>query len=86
MFPKRISGRRQKDMDMHKRKQYLVYPPNYKPGDGYKVRYSRVQAWKAAVRMGEGASVDVCTHTHPAKRTFWNSSSGRELWVLEKTA
>jgi hypothetical protein len=71
---------------MHTRKAFLIYPPNYKPGDGYKVRHSKRQAWKVAVRMGEGASVDVAMHTHTAPRTFWNSSSSRPLWVLEKRA
>lgn len=70
---------------MHTRKQFLIYPPNYQPGDGYKVRHSKRQAWKAAVRMGEGSSVDVETHTHPAPRTFWHSSTSRPLWVLEKS-
>jgi hypothetical protein len=71
---------------MHTRKAFLIYPPNYKPGDGYKVRRSKRQAWKEAVRMGEGASVDVQKQTHPAPRTRWNSSVSRPLWVLEKRA
>lgn len=71
---------------MHRRKKFLIYPPNYTPGDGYQVRHSRLQAWKAAVRMGEGASVDVSTQTHPAPHANWISSSSRPLWVLEKRA
>ena len=71
---------------MHSRKVFLIYPPNYKPGDGYKVRHSKRQAWRVAVRMGEGASVDVETQTHPAPRTRWTSSVSRHLWVLERRA
>ena len=65
---------------MHRRKQFLIYPPNYKPGDGYKVRYSKRQAWKVAVRMGVGASVDVSVHIHPGRCEGWISSSGYGLW------
>ncbi len=61
---------------MHRRKTFLIYPPNYKPGDGYKVRHSKFQAWKVAVRMGAGASVDVCVQIHPAARKNWISSTG----------
>lgn len=35
---------------MHRRKKYVVYPPNYKPGDGFVIRKSKFQAWKTAVR------------------------------------
>jgi hypothetical protein len=68
----------------HSRKAFLIYPPNYMPGDGYKVRYSKRQAWKVAVRMGEGASVDVCTQHHPAPRKSWVSFGSKLLWVVEK--
>lgn len=71
---------------MRTRKAFLIYPPNYKPGDGYKVRHSKRQAWKAAVRMGDGASVDVSINKHPRRHANWISSSGRALWVLEKRA
>lgn len=68
---------------MHTRKTYIIYPPNYKPlEDEYEVRYSRLQAWKAALRMGSGASVSVDTCWHPAKHTRWTSSRLDTLWVL----
>ncbi|MGZ8953864.1 MAG: hypothetical protein ACXW0Q_04205 [Methylovulum sp.] len=66
---------------MHRRKRFLIYPPNYKPGDGFLVRHSKLQAWKAATRMGVGACVDVSVHTHPGRRQPWNSSSGYGLWA-----
>jgi hypothetical protein len=68
---------------MHRRKTYLIYPRNYKPGENYKVRRSKLQAWKTAVRMGEGASVSVDTQTYAARHMLWNSSVIRPLWVLE---
>ena len=71
---------------MHKRKQFLVYPPNYKLGDGYKVRHSRRQAWKTALKMGEGSHVDVSVQTHPRRRAHWIASDHRLLWVIERVA
>ena len=67
---------------MHTRKQFLIYPPNYKPGDGYKVRHSKRQAWKVAIRFGGGASVDVCVHRHARKHTGWISSTSFALWTV----
>jgi hypothetical protein len=49
----------------HRRKKFLVYPPNYQPGDGYVIKYSKRQAWKVAVLFGAGASVDASIHIHP---------------------
>ena len=65
---------------MHRRKRFLIYPKNYKPGDGFVIRYSKRQAWKVAVRMGEGASVDVEVNIHPARGKFWASSQQLSLW------
>ncbi len=65
---------------MHRRKQFLIYPPNYQPGDGYKVRHSKRQAWKCAVRMGAGAGVDVAVCIHPGRGKGWVSSRGYALW------
>ena len=71
---------------MHTRKQYLIYPPNYKPGDGYKVRYSKWQAWKLAMNMGAGAEIDVWVSHHPARCQGSVSSSNRMLWeIVNKT-
>jgi hypothetical protein len=66
----------------HIRKRFLVYPPDYKPGDGFKVRHSKFQAWKVALRMGAGASIDVSVYRHPAPRKNWVSSSGYALWEI----
>lgn len=65
---------------MHRRKKFLIYPPNYKPGDGFVVRSSKLQAWKAARRMGVGASVDVGIQIHPARGKSWTSSTHKWLW------
>lgn len=71
---------------MHRRKQFLIYPPNYNPNATpyrkYKVRHSKRQAWKVAVKMGEGASVDVSVQTHPARGKDWKSSSSYALWEV----
>lgn len=61
---------------MHRRKTFLIYPPSYKPGDGFKVRHSKFQARKVALRMGAGAGIDVCVQIHPAARKSWISSTG----------
>lgn len=65
---------------MHRRKRFLIYPRDYKPGDGFVIRYSRLQAWKVAARMGSGASVDMEINIHPARGKFWNSSQLLSLW------
>lgn len=68
---------------MHRRKEFVIYPPKYKPGDGYIIRYSKYQAWKVAVRMGAGACVDVCVKTHKARLTDWTSDTGpTPLWEV----
>ena len=68
----------------HRHKQFLVYPPNYDPFSGkrYKVRFSKRQAWKLAVKWGAGASVDVGVSHHPAHCKDWNSSTGYALWTV----
>jgi len=71
-------------ISMHNRKEFIIYPPNYKPGDGFKVRKSKRQAWKVAVKMGVGASVDVCTQSHEAPRTFWKACGSSPLWTVKR--
>lgn len=71
---------------MHKRKKFLVYPPNYKPGDGYKAYHSRLQAWKASMRLGEGTSVDVIICSYLGPRVFWNSRESLPLWEITRRA
>lgn len=67
---------------MHRRKHYYIYPPHYKPGDGYQERRSKIQAWKAAVKMGAGAEIVAVAYFHPAKRTDWRHQFCRNLWRL----
>ena len=73
---------------MHKRKRYLVYPPDYSynrvPYRKYKVVYSRLQAWKVACKMGEGSSIMVVLNNHPRKKVMWDSSISYELWEIVK--
>jgi hypothetical protein len=44
-----------------------VYPPCYRPGDGYKVVYSVLQAKKVALKMGPGAECWRWTRTKGRK-------------------
>lgn len=37
---------------------YIVYPPNYKPGDGYVKVKNKKAALKQAIKYGTGAEVD----------------------------
>ena len=59
---------------MHRRKEYLIYPPNYVPGGGYKKRFSVLQAKKLCLKMGCGAGIDVHIHIHPGPFKSWVSS------------
>lgn len=68
---------------MHRRKHFLVYPPDYnphaKPYRKYRVTYSKYQAMKIARRMGDGTEVDESVHIHMKPRCTWTTSiSGRE--------
>lgn len=65
---------------MHRRKKYVVYPPNYKPGDGFVMCNSKFQAWKTAVKFGVGASVDVQINIHPSRCKNWIYSKQTGLW------
>jgi len=38
-------------------KSWIVYPPNYKPGDGYKYYRNLNKAWRYACNLGVGAEV-----------------------------
>lgn len=67
---------------MHTRKKFLIYPPEYKPGGKYLVRHSKLQAWKTAVRMGEGATVVVDVFKHPKRCRDWISSCLNPLWEI----
>ncbi len=67
---------------MHRRKRFLIYPPDYQPGDGYIIRYSKYQAWKSAIKLGAGSAIDIRIHIHPAPFKGWISSKGKHLWVI----
>ena len=68
----------------HRRKLYVVYPPDYQPGDGYKKRFSRLQATKTAARMGEGASILCWVHIHPSPRKEWRSATPICEWWIRR--
>lgn len=70
----------------HRRKHYCVYPPGYTPSGPkqYKIRHSRYQAFKLALRLGVGAEVWKSTQSHPKRHAFWDSSDWAPLWTIEK--
>jgi hypothetical protein len=71
---------------MHRRKRFLVYPPDYKPGTGkYKVTHSKFQAMKVARRMGDGAEVNERIRVHLKPRCAWTSSFNGREWIYNKT-
>lgn len=72
---------------MHRRKQFLIYPPNYspdaKPFKRYIKRFSKFQAKKVAKKLGNGSEIDESIHLHKQIKTTWcSSTSGRE-WIHE---
>ena len=72
---------------MHRRKQFLVYPPNYQPlavggGSRYRIYRSKRQAFKQAVRWGKGATVMDSIHVHPKARSSWQSSFSTRYWEM----
>ena len=68
---------------MHRRKEYLIYPPNYVPGDGYQKRFSVLQAKKLCLKMGHGAHIRVSVFNYPAKFQPWKSCTNdpEKGWV-----
>lgn len=71
----------------HRRKEFLVYPPNYRPGalPKYRSFKSRKAAAKQAERWGESASVDVSINVHDRPHTRWVSSFGKPLFTIVRT-
>ena len=72
---------------MHRRKTFLVYPPNYQPlditGPRYRTYRSKRQAFKQAARWGTGATVMDSIHIHLKPRTDWESSFSTCFWVMK---
>lgn len=58
-------------IEMHRRKTYHIYPPRYKDSlKGAKACHSRLQAWKTAKKMGDGAIVNVRLCYYSSKREY----------------
>jgi hypothetical protein len=71
---------------MHRRKEFLVYPPNYDPMAGgirYRTFKSKRQAWKQACRWGVGTNIMESVHVHRAPRKHWESSRAERDWWVE---
>ena len=69
---------------MHRRKRFVVYPPNYQPLTRmrYRVFRSKRQALKQARRWGTGATMMDAIYIHPKPRTSWQSSFSTGIWEL----
>jgi hypothetical protein len=62
------------------RHTFTVYPPCYRPGDGYKVVHSVLQAKKLAYKFGVGAEVWRWTRTKGRKDDqFLHSTSSSDF-------
>lgn len=61
---------------MHKRKKYIVYPPDYADDGNYMVCSSKYQALKKAFKLGVGAQVFYRIDHYAKKHMMWVSSSG----------
>jgi len=64
----------------HRRKEFVVYPPNYQPGDGF-IKVRTVKAAKKQCRKyGIGSSVMPWIHQHPSRCKPWQTSWTMNLW------
>lgn len=61
---------------------YVVYPPQYKPGDGYSLTKTLILAKKQAVKYGVGSEIYRTTERHNKRITdfggivFWGIYNG----------
>lgn len=63
---------------------YVVYPPNYVPGDGYVRAKNRVAAMRQARRFGVGASINrnvAVRHTPGRKVGFCSGHFSYQLYM-----
>lgn len=65
---------------MHRRVEYIVYPPNYSAGDGFKRAWSWRQAKKLVIH---GSEVHRCVHVHPRPRASWTASFVSYVWCVD---
>jgi hypothetical protein len=69
----------------HRRKTYIVYPPNYVPPMKYYLRYSKLQAWKLSRNLGVGAHVSISINRHPKNHAQWEGSEFKPLYDVVDT-
>lgn len=63
------------------KKSWIVYPPNYKPGDGYfKVPFLK-DAWNKAYSLGTGA--EVWSVHRIEKRGSSSYQAGKVIYIVE---
>lgn len=62
---------------------WIVYPPNYKPGDGYFLIPFLKDAWRKACSLGEGA--DCWQKVHKTRRDGSQCfSTGKTYTVIKR--
>lgn len=68
------------------RKKWICYPPNYRPGDGYEIVRSNLQAKKTLVRLGVGAEAVPCflRWGRDGSCSWWNNEGRPELHYFEE--
>lgn len=62
--------------------KWIVYPPNYKPSDGYKKYQNLNKAWRYACQLGVGA--EVVQDKKVSKRDGSSSSYSDFYYVVEE--
>lgn len=65
------------------KRSWIVYPPHYRPGDGYFEVPFLKDAWNKACSLGVGAEVElIVDKTYRNGNAKW--SNGNEIYVVEK--
>lgn len=67
----------------HRRKTFLVYPPNYSPGDGFKEVKTVKAAKREAAKMGSGANVTESIEVYKTSHSCWVSWFQGKSWDME---
>lgn len=65
-------------------KSWIVYPPNYKPGDGYTEHRFLRKAWRHACQLGVGADLHLVVRRKGRKGTS-SSTFTHEFTVAESS-
>jgi hypothetical protein len=68
--------------------RYLIYPPNYNPGDGYKEAKTSDEAVRIGIRFGIGAEIHQVRYARPGVKRCnfdrWTSCGTIKTWTIIK--